>query len=223
MLDKRVADYGAALQGLEDGATVLVSGFGDAGVPFGLVEAILELAARELTIVSNNAGTGEHGLAAILQAGRVRRVVCSYPRSRGCHVFDGLYQAGRVELELVPQGTLCERMRCAGAGLGGFYSPVSVGTELANGKEVRQIEGRSYVLETPLAGDFALIGARQADRWGNLTYGKSARNFGPIMATAARVVAAEVRAFVELGALDPECVVTPGIFVDRIVVAGAAP
>jgi 3-oxoadipate CoA-transferase alpha subunit len=221
MLDKRVADCVAALQGLEDGASVLVSGFGDAGVPFGLVAAILELEARDLTIASNNAGTGERGLAALLAAGRVRRVICSYPRSRGSHVFDGLYQAGRIELELVPQGTLCERMRCAGAGLGGFYSPVSVGTELANGKEVREIDGRSYVLETPLAGDFALIGARQADRWGNLTYGKSARNFGPVMATAARVVAVEVREFVELGTLDPECVVTPGAFVDRIVVAGA--
>ena len=223
MLDKRVADYGAALQGLEDGATVLVSGFGDAGVPFGLVEAILELEARDLTIVSNNAGTGRRGLAALLAAGRVRRVVCSYPRSRGSDVFDGLYQADRVELELVPQGTLCERLRCAGAGLGGFYSPVSVGTDLADGKELREIDGKSYVLEAPLAGDFALIGARQADRWGNLTYDKSARNFGPIMATAARIVAAEVGEFVELGTLDPESVVTPGIFVDRIVVMGAEP
>ena len=223
MLDKRVDNYGQALAGLGDGDCVLVGGFGDAGVPFGLVEAILELDARELTIVSNNAGTQERGIAALLKAGRVRRIVCSYPRSRGCHVFDALYRAGEIELELVPQGTLAERLRAAGAGLGGFYSPVSAGTQIAAGKEEREIDGRRYVLEAPLAGDFALIGARQADRWGNLTYAKSARNFCPVMATAARVVAVEARELVELGALDPECVVTPGIFVDRIVVAGGAP
>ena len=223
MLDKRVDGYGQALAGLRDGDCVLVGGFGDAGVPFGLVEAILERDARELTIVSNNAGTEERGIAALLKAGRVRRIICSYPRSRGCHVFDALYRAGEIELELVPQGTLAERLRAAGAGHGGFYSPVSVGTEIAAGKEEREIDGRRYVLEAPLAGDFALIGARRADRWGNLTYAKSARNFCPVMATAARIVAVEARELVELGALDPECVVTPGIFVDRIVVAGGAP
>ncbi|RMD61576.1 MAG: 3-oxoacid CoA-transferase subunit A [Alphaproteobacteria bacterium] len=221
MPDKRVASYDEALAGLDDGMTVMIGGFGDAGVPFGLVEAVLDTAAHDLTLVCNNAGTGERGIAALLKAGRVRRIVCSYPRSSGSHVFDALYKAGRIELELVPQGTLVERIRCAGAGLGGFYSPVGAGTDLAAGKEVRDIDGRAHVLERPLGADFALIAAARADTWGNLVYARAARNFGPVMATAARVVVAEVREIVAPGTLDPECVVTPGIFVDRVVMAEA--
>ena len=222
MIDKRVETCVRALRGLGDGMSVMIGGFGDAGVPFALVEAVLETGARDLTAISNNAGTGEAGLAALLKAGRVRRVVCSYPRSRGAHVFDALYRAGRVELELVPQGTLVERIRCAGAGLGGFYCPVAAGTQLAEGREQREIDGRTHVLEAPLGADFALIGAARGDAWGNLIYDKTARNFGPVMATAAELVVAQVRAFAMPGELDPECIVTPGIFVDRVVVEGAA-
>lgn len=221
MINKIVETMEQALAGLRSGMTLLVGGFGDAGVPFAMIEAILDTDVRDLVIVSNNAGTGRRGLAALLEAGRIRRIVASYPRSSGSDVFEGLYAAGRIELELVPQGTLSERLRCAGAGLGGFYSPVGVGTELAKGKEVRRIDGCDYVLERPLRGDMALLAADRADRWGNLVYRKSARNFNPVMAMAAETVAVQVREAVPLGALDPEAVATPGIFVDRVLVLGA--
>lgn len=217
MIDKAVPSVAAALAGVASGMTVLVSGFGDSGTPFALLDGLLETGVRDLVIVSNNAGTGDRGLAALLAAGRVRRIVCSYPRSSGSDVFQDLYARGKVELELVPQGILSERMRCAGAGLGGFWSPVGVGTELAAGKETRWIDGREMVLELPLRGDFALVKAWQADRWGNLVYRKSARSFGPVMATAGRTVAVEVSEIVPLGRLDPEAIVTPAAFVDRIV------
>jgi 3-oxoadipate CoA-transferase alpha subunit len=209
-----------AVAGIEDGSTVLVGGFGMAGMPVALVDALIEQGATDLTVVSNNAGNGDTGLAALLAKGRVRKVVCSFPRQADSWVFDGLYREGRIELEVVPQGTLAERMRAAGAGLGGFYCPTGVGTPLAEGKETREIDGRTYVLELPLPGDVALVGAHVADRMGNLVYRKTARNFGPVMATAARTVVAQVSEVVEVGALDPECVVTPSIYVDRVVVVG---
>jgi 3-oxoadipate CoA-transferase, alpha subunit len=217
MIDKRVGDLAAAVAGIRDGAVVLCAGFGGAGLPDALCEALVEQGARDLTIVANNAGVGRSGLAALLAAGRVKKIMCSFPRSAGSVVFEELYAAGKIELELLPQGTLSERMRCAAAGLGGFYSPVSVGTRLAEGKEHREIDGHTYVLEKPLRGDVALLAADRADRWGNLTYRKSARNFNPTMAMAADLAIAQVRHIVELGELDPERVVTPGIFVDRIV------
>ena len=206
-----------AVAGVEDGATVLVSGFGMAGMPVPLVDALIRQGATDLTVVSNNAGNGDTGLAALLAAGRVRKVVCSFPRQSDSWVFDGLYRAGRIELEVVPQGTLAERLRAAGAGLGGFFCPTGVGTLLAEGKETREIDGRTYVLELPLRGDVALVGAHRADTAGNLVYRKTARNFGPVMATAATTVVAQVSEVVEAGGLDPEAVVTPGIFVDRVV------
>lgn len=221
MIDKRMASLEAALEGIEDGATVLIGGFGEAGAPNHLVYALIDQGARELTIVNNNAGVGREGLAALLDAGRVRKVICSFPRSRGSVVFEELHQAGRLELEVVPQGTLSERLRAGGAGIAGFYTPTAVGTRLAEGKEVRRFNGREYLLELPIHGELALIRADRADRWGNLTYAKVARNFGPTMATAADLTVVEVREFVELGALDPEHVVTPGIFVDRVVEVGA--
>jgi len=217
MIDKRVRSLAEAVAGIADGATVLCAGFGGAGLPDALCEAVVEQGARDLTVVANNAGTGRRGLAALLAAGRVRRIICSFPRSAGSVVFEELYAAGRIELELVPQGIISERMRCAAAGLGGFYSPVSVGTRLAEGKEHREIDGRIYVLEKPLKGDVALIAADRGDRWGNLTYRKSARNFNPTMAMAASLSIAQVRHIVELGEIDPEMVITPGIFVDRLV------
>jgi len=217
MIDKRVRNLAEAVAGVPDGAVVLCGGFGGAGLPEALCEAVIEQGARDLTIVANNAGTGRTGLAALLAAGRVRRIIFSFSRSAGSVVFEELYTQGRIELELVPQGTMSERMRCAAAGLGGFYSPVSVGTRLAEGKEHREIDGRLHVLEKPLKGDVALLAADRADRWGNLTYRKSARNFNPTMAMAASLSIVQVRHFVELGELDPEMVVTPGIFVDRIV------
>jgi 3-oxoadipate CoA-transferase, alpha subunit len=217
MIDKRVKSLAEAVVGIRDGATILCAGFGGAGLPDALCEAVVEQGARDLTVVANNAGTGRRGLAALLAAGRVRRIVCSFPRSAGSVVFEELYAAGRIELELVPQGIISERMRCAAAGLGGFYSPVSVGTRLAEGKEHREIDGRIYVLEKPLKGDVALIAADRGDRWGNLTYRKSARNFNPTMAMAASLSIAQVCHIVELGELDPELVVTPGIFIDRLV------
>jgi len=217
MIDKRVGSLADAVAGIPDGATVLCAGFGGAGLPDALCEAVVEQGARDLIVVANNAGTGKRGLAALLAAGRVRRIICSFPRSAGSVVFEELYAAGRIELELVPQGIISERMRCAAAGLGGFYSPVSVGTRLAEGKEHREIDGRIYVLEKPLKGDVALIAADRGDRWGNLTYRKSARNFNPTMAMAASLSVAQVRHIVELGELDPEVVVTPGIFIDRLV------
>ena len=208
-----------AVAGIEDGATVLVGGFGVAGMPFALVDALIRQGATELTVVSNNAGNGETGLAALLAAGRVSKVVCSFPRQSDSWVFDDLYRSGRVDLELVPQGNLAERMRAAGAGIGAFYCPPAVGTPLAEGKEVREIDGRTYVLEYPIRGDVALVRAHVADRMGNLVYRKTARNFGPVMAMAASTTVVEVGRVVEAGQLDPECVVTPGIFVNRIVVA----
>ena len=217
MIDKRVRSLGEAVAGIPDGAVVLCGGFGSAGLPDALCEAVIEQGARDLTIVANNAGIGRTGLAALLAAGRVKRIICSFPRSAGSVVFEELYARGRIELELVPQGTMSERMRCAAAGLGGFYSPVSVGTRLAEGKEHREIDGRLYVLEKPLKGDVALLAADHGDRWGNLTYRKSARNFNPTMAMAARVSIAQVRHIVELGEIDPEMIVTPGLFVDRVV------
>ncbi|MBI4943644.1 MAG: 3-oxoacid CoA-transferase subunit A [Actinobacteria bacterium] len=211
------ADPDEAVAGVGDGSTVLVGGFGMAGMPVALIDALIRQGATDLTVVSNNAGNGDTGLAALLAAGRVRKVVCSFPRQADSWVFDGLYRQGRVELELVPQGTLAERMRAAGAGIGAFYCPTGVGTPLAEGKETREIDGRSHVLEYPLRGDVALIGAYRADRMGNLVYRKTARNFGPVMATAATTVVAQVREVVDVGALDPEAVVTPGIYVDRVV------
>lgn len=211
------ADTDEAVAGVEDGSTVLVGGFGMAGMPVALIDALIRQGATDLVVVSNNAGNGDTGLAALLAHGRVRKVVCSFPRQSDSWVFDDLYRRGAIELEVVPQGTLAERMRAAGAGIGGFYSPTGVGTLLAEGKETRVIDGRTYVLEEPLPGDVALIGAYAADRLGNLTYRKTARNFGPVMATAARTVIAQVRDVVEIGELDPESIVTPSIYVDRVV------
>ncbi|MFF4966107.1 3-oxoacid CoA-transferase subunit A [Streptomyces sp. NPDC001037] len=210
-----------AVAGVEDGSTVLVGGFGLAGMPFDLIDALIRQGAGDLTVVSNNAGNGEVGLAALLAAGRVRKVICSFPRQSDSYVFDGLYRAGRVELEVVPQGTLAERIRAAGAGIGAFYSPVGAGTPLAEGKEVREIDGRPHVLEHPIKADLALISAHRADTAGNLVYRRTARNFGPVMATAAGTVVAQVTGIVPAGEIDPETVVTPGIFVDRLVRAKA--
>ena len=208
-----------AVAGVEDGATVLIGGFGMAGMPVALIDALIRQGASDLTVVSNNAGNGDTGLAALLAAGRVRKMVCSFPRQSDSWVFDGLYRAGRIELEVVPQGNLAERMRAAGAGIGAFFCPTGVGTPLAEGKEEREIDGRRYVLEYPIKGDVALIGAHRADRAGNLVYRKTARNFGPVMATAATTVVAQVREVADIGAIDPEVVVTPGIYVDRVVAA----
>jgi 3-oxoadipate CoA-transferase, alpha subunit len=196
---------------------VLIGGFGTAGIPKELIEGLIAQGARDLTVVNNNAGNGDHGLAALLQTGRVRKVICSFPRQVDSHVFDGLYRSGKLELELVPQGNLAERIRAAGAGIGAFFCPTGYGTKLAQGKETREIGGRQYVLEYPIHGDLALIKAEAGDRWGNLTYRMSARNFGPVMATAAKKTVATVHRIVELGELDPEAVVTPGIYVNRIV------
>ncbi|MFD9121690.1 3-oxoacid CoA-transferase subunit A [Streptomyces bottropensis] len=207
----------AAVAGIEDGSTVLVGGFGLAGMPFDLIDALIRQGAKDLTIVSNNAGNGEVGLAALLAAGRVRKVLCSFPRQADSWVFDGLYREKKVELEVVPQGNLAERMRAAGAGIGAFFCPTAVGTPLAEGKEEREIDGRRYVLEYPIKGDYALIGARAADTLGNLVYRKTARNFGPVMATAATTTIVQVDEVVEAGELDPEAVVTPSIYVDRVV------
>jgi len=217
MIDKRVATVEAAVADVRDGSTVMIGGFGLAGMPSELIDALIARGARDLTVVNNNAGNGYTGLAALLQAGLVRKIICSFPRQVDSDVFDGLYRAGRIELELVPQGNLAERIRAAGAGIGGFFTPTGYGTILAEGKETRKIGGRDYVLEYPLHADVALIKARAADRWGNLVYNKTARNFGPIMATAARCTIAQVDEIVELGELDPESVVTPGIFVQRVV------
>jgi 3-oxoadipate CoA-transferase alpha subunit len=217
MIDKRVTTVAQALADVQDGATVLIGGFGTAGIPIELIDGLIEQGARELTVVNNNAGNGDVGLAALLKAGRVRRMVCSFPRSADSFVFDDLYRRGRIELELVPQGTLAERLRAAGAGIGAFFCPTAAGTELARGKETRVIDGRPHVLEFPLHGDVALVKAEAGDRWGNLVYRKAARNFGPVMATAARCTIATVHELVPLGELDPEVVVTPGLYVDRVV------
>ena len=206
-----------AVAAVRDGDTVLVGGFGMAGMPVELIDALIAHGAGDLTIVSNNAGNGDTGLAALLAAGRVRKVVCSFPRQADSWVFDGLYRAGRIELELVPQGNLAERMRAAGAGIGAFFSPTGAGTPLAEGKESRVIDGREYVLEYPIRGDVALIRAHVADEAGNLVYRRTARNFGPVMATAAAVTVAQVSRIVAVGGLDPEIVVTPSIYVNRLV------
>ena len=223
MIDKTVTDAAAAVAGIPDGATVMIGGFGRAGQPVELIDALIEQGASDLTIVNNNAGNGDTGLAALLATGRVRRVVCSFPRQHDSWVFDRLYRAGEIELELVPQGNLAERIRAAGAGIGAFFSPTGVGTELAEGKELREIDGRMFVLEHPIKADYALISALRADRWGNLVYRETARNFGPIMATAATTTIVQVDELVPLGWIDPETVVTPGIFVDRVVAVGERP
>ena len=217
MINKLADSVAQALEGVQDGATVLIGGFGTAGIPGELIDGLIAQGARDLTVVNNNAGNGEQGLAALLKAGRVRKIICSFPRQVDSHVFDGLYRSGQLELELVPQGTLAERLRAAGAGIGAFFCPTAYGTELAAGKETREINGKHHVLEHPIHGDVALIKAERGDRWGNLTYRMSARNFGPVMATAAKKTVATVHEVVELGALDPEAIVTPGIYVSQIV------
>jgi 3-oxoadipate CoA-transferase alpha subunit len=217
MIDKTVPTTAAALAGVRDGATVMIGGFGTAGLPNELTDALIDTGARELVIVNNNAGNGDTGLARLLSLKRVRKIVCSFPRQADSHHFDALYRAGQIELELVPQGNLAERIRAAGAGIGGFFTPTGYGTELAKGKETREIDGRMYVLESPLHADFALIKAEKGDRWGNLTYRMTARNFGPVMAMAAKTTVASVHEVVPLGSLDPESVVTPGLFVQRVV------
>ena len=217
MINKQVASVAEALHDVQDGSTVLIGGFGTAGIPLELIDGLIEQGARDLTVVNNNAGNGDQGLAALLKAGRVRKIICSFPRQADSWVFDDLYRNGRIELELVPQGNLAERLRAAGAGLGGIFLPTGYGTDLSRGKETRQINGRWYVFEEPIHGDVALIRAERADRWGNLTFRKAARNFGPVMATAARTTIASVFDMVELGAIDPETVVTPGIHVQRVV------
>lgn len=206
-----------AVAGTADGSTVLIGGFGMAGMPVALIEALIDQGATDLTVVSNNAGNGDTGLAALLAAKRVRKVICSFPRQSDSWVFDRLYRAGEIELEVVPQGNLAERMRAAGAGIGAFFCPTGVGTQLTEGKETREIDGRTYVLEYPLRGDLALIGAHKSDRMGNLVYRKTARNFGPVMATAATTTVVQVNEIVDTGALDPEAVVTPSIYVDKVV------
>ncbi len=223
MIDKTVPDVASAVAGIADGATVMVGGFGRAGQPVELIDALIDAGARDLTIVSNNAGGGDVGLARLIAEDRVRKVVCSFPRQSDSWHFDAAYREGRLELELVPQGNLAERIRAAGAGIGAFYSPTAVGTPLAEGREQRVIGGRTYLLEYPIHADVALISGLAADRLGNVVYRRTARNFGPIMATAARTTVVQVDAIVEVGALDPEAVVTPGIFVNRVVAVGERP
>lgn len=216
-IDKIAHDVAQALQGVEDGATVMIGGFGTAGIPNELIDGLIEHGARDLTVVNNNAGNGDSGLAALLKTGRVRKIICSFPRQADSHVFDALYRSSQIELELVPQGNLAERIRAAGAGIGAFFTPTGYGTELAKGKETRQINGRMQVLEYPIHAELALIKAERGDRWGNLAYRKAARNFGPIMAMAAKTTVATVHEIVALGQLDPELIITPGIFIQSIV------
>jgi len=217
MIDKTVRTMAEAMAGVKDGATVLVGGFGAVGQPNALIDGLIEQGARDLTIVANNAGTGHVGLARLMELGRVRRIICSFPRSAGSVVFEELYKAGRIELEIVPQGTLAERMRAAGAGVPAFYTPTAVGTQLAQGKEEREIDGKRYILEYALRGDVALVEAWRADRWGNLAFRESGRNFNPVMATAAELTIVQTQHMADLGAIDPETIVTPGIFVDRVI------
>ena len=222
MINKIATSISDALGHIKDGSTIFIGGFGTAGIPDELTTALIDQGARDLTVVNNNAGNGDTGLAALLAAGRVRKMICSYPRQADSYVFDELYRAGKIELELTPQGTLAERIRAAGAGIGGFFTPTAYGTELATrfdgkAKETREINGRMYVFEEPLYGDVALIKAERGDRWGNLTYRKVARNFGPIMAMAAKRTVATVYHIDELGKIDPEIIVTPGIFVTKII------
>jgi 3-oxoadipate CoA-transferase alpha subunit len=222
VINKIIPSLEEAVADVHDGATVMIGGFGNAGMPAELIDALIAQGARELTIVNNNAGNGDTGLAALLKAKRVRKIICSFPRQTDSHVFDALYRAGEIELELTPQGNLAERIRAAGAGIGGFFTPTGYGTLLAEGKETRMIDGRHYVLESPIHADYALIKALRGDRWGNLVYRKTARNFGPIMAMAAKCAIVQVAEIAELGELDPEAIVTPGIFVQRIVKQEAA-
>jgi 3-oxoadipate CoA-transferase alpha subunit len=217
MIDKIAASVAEALAKVQDGATVMIGGFGTAGIPNELIEGLIVQGAKDLTVVNNNAGNGEAGLAALLKTGRVRKIICSFPRQADSQVFDALYRSGKLELELVPQGNLSERIRAAGAGIGAFFTPTGYGTELAKGKETREINGKQYVLEHPIFGDVALIKAERGDRWGNLTYRMTARNFGPSMAMACKQTIASVHEIVELGQLDPEAIVTPAIFVSKIV------
>ncbi|MBT5455956.1 MAG: 3-oxoacid CoA-transferase subunit A [Rhodospirillaceae bacterium] len=217
MIDKRVRDFDTALAGMADGATIMSSGFGAAGAPHDLLEAVLERDWRELVIISNNAGEGDRGLIRLIQERRVAKVICSFPTSSNSEIIKDLYFANLIELEIVPQGTLSERMRAAGSGIGGFYTRTSVNTPLSEGKEIRTFQGVDYVLELPLTADFAFIKAKQSDRWGNLVYNKSARNFGPTMAMAAETTIVQVDEFVELGTLDPERIITPGVYVDRVI------
>ena len=217
MLNKVTESAAEAINNINDGATILIGGFGLAGQPTELIDALIEHNAKNLTIVSNNAGNGDTGLALLLKSGCVSKIICSFPRQHDSYIFDDLYRAGKIELEVVPQGTLAARMQAGGSGLGAIYTPTAYGTLLAEGKETRTIDGVNYVLEYPIKGDFALIKAFQGDRWGNLTYRKAARNFGPIMAMAADVTIAQVSETVELGALDPEHIITPGIFVQHVV------
>jgi len=219
VINKTLDTHAAAIAGLQDGHSLMVGGFGSAGLPAGLLQAVLDHGARELVVISNNAGYDREGVALLIAAGRVRKLICSYPLTEGSTAFRSAYRDKLIELELVPQGTLVERIRCAGAGLGGFLSPIGVGTVLAEGKPVQRFDGRDYLIEAPLRADFALLRARSADRYGNLTYHLTGRNFNPVMATAAEVVAVEADELLEPGALDPETIVTPGIFVDRIVLA----
>ena len=217
MINKIAPSITAALAEVKDGSTVLLGGFGTAGIPNELIDGLIAQGAKDLVIVNNNAGNGETGVAALLKAGQVRKIICSFPRQADSHIFDALYRSGKLELELVPQGNLAERIRAAGAGIGAFFSPTGYGTELAKGKESREINGKFYVLEMPIYADVALIKAERGDRWGNLVYRKAARNFGPVMATAAKMTVATVHEVVELGALDPENIITPGIYVSKIV------
>ena len=222
MINKIATSTAEALSGVQDGSTVLIGGFGTAGIPSELIDGLIEQGARDLTVVNNNAGNGETGLAALLKTGRVRKIICSFPRQADSFVFDGLYRAGKIELELVPQGNLAERLRASGAGVGAFFTPTGFGTALAlnadgSPKETRVINGKPYVLEYPIHGDLALIKAERGDRWGNLVYRKAARNFGPVMATAAKFTVATVHEIAELGTLDPETIVTPGIHISKIV------
>lgn len=217
MINKIVSSLHDAVAGIQDGSTVLVSGFGGAGQPHELIDALIEQGAKDLVLVNNNAGNGETGIAKLMKLGRVRKIICSFPRQVDSHVFDGLFRAGKIELELVPQGTLAERIRAGGAGIGGFFTRTAVGTVLAEGKEVRTIDGEDYIYEPPIKADVALVKALRADRWGNLVYRKTARNFGPVMATAAKLTVVQVYETVELGGLDPESIVTPGIYVNRVV------
>jgi 3-oxoadipate CoA-transferase alpha subunit len=217
MIDKFISSPAEALADVPDGATVMIGGFGNAGMPAELIDALIAQGAKNLTVVNNNAGNADAGLAALIGAKRVRKIICSFPRQTDSWHFDRAFRAGELELELVPQGTLAERIRAAGAGIGAFYTPTACGTRLAEGKETRRIGDRDYVLESPIHADYALIKADRADRWGNLTYRMTARNFGPIMAAAAKCTVVQVRETVALGELDPEIVVTPGIFVKRVV------
>ena len=217
MIDKTVRSMAEAIDGIKDGSVVLLGGFGSVGQPDALLDGLIEQGAKDLVVVANNAGTGRTGLARLMELGRVRRIVCSFPRSAGSVVFEELYRAGKLELEIVPQGTLAERMRAAGAGVGAFFTPTGYGTKMADGKEVKEIDGRPHILEYALHGDLALVEAWKADRWGNLIYNQSGRNFNPVMATAAKLTVVQAHHIVPLGTLDPEAIVTPGVFVNRVV------